>query len=505
MHAKAVAALEKEPVSDLEEEEEVQGASKRASKGARSSKSASAKKRDSKLEILQAEPPKRARTEQEFCDEEFFPRGWKGSGVDETFAPIEDCVVYFSIWQVHGTVEQKLEQGSTFIVHSNDGTSTEIMVVLVYKHISSSRMFAVCTDRPNNGTEWASPDICSAPRLLKLDLVRPSSLFRGKFPFSTLEMQAFMTRCKTIGRESSKYRTFWNSAVAPNTPRPPASKKPKPDKEPPAQPPAWPPAAGAWSDLGTGSSLSEMLDTAVSKVMQKMTVPKNAQMGEIQRANMEAEIQRVRGESQREREEDRKEQQRVREEEQKRYREAEDERNRKERERMAEQQTYERGLLKERDRQMEADTLFMRQQLVNHNSVIGATLGATLGASYYHYSANYQREPALASLAPVPAPAPLQPLLAHAPAPDSALLLTDMTNVPGPVAAPIPRSKVMDELEKWLKENKIGCNDKILKAMEDYQCGEGADLLLMESSEWTSLGFMGAAILKLTKLKEAAK
>ena len=147
----------------------------------------------------------------------------------------------------------------------------------------------------------------------------------------------------------------------------------------------------------------------------------------------------------------------------------------------------------------------MRQQLVNHNSVIGATLGATLGASYYHYSANYQREPALASLAPVPAPAPLQPLLAHAPAPDSALLLTDMTNVPGPVAAPIPRSKVMDELEKWLKENKIGCNDKILKAMEDYQCGEGADLLLMESSEWTSLGFKGAAILKLTKLKEAAK
>ena len=245
-----------------------------------------------------------------------------------------------------------------------------------------------------------------------------------------------------------------------------------------------------------------------------MRVPKNAQMAEIQRANlnkesdadiqrsnMEAEIQRVRGEAQREREEDRKEQQRVREEEQKRYREAEDERNRKERERVAEQQTYERGLLKERDRQMEADTMFMRQQVVNQTSVIGATLGATLGASYYHYSANY---PALASLAPVPAPAPLQPLLAHAP-PDSALLLTDRTNVPGPVAAPIPRSKVMDELEKWLKENKIGCNDKILKAMEDYQCGEGADLLLMESSEWTSLGFMGAAILKLTKLKEAAK
>ena len=54
MHAKAVAALEKEPVSDLEEEEEVQGASKRASKGA--SKSASAKKRDSKLEMLKAAP-----------------------------------------------------------------------------------------------------------------------------------------------------------------------------------------------------------------------------------------------------------------------------------------------------------------------------------------------------------------------------------------------------------------------------------------------------------------
>ena len=262
-----------------------------------------------------------------------------------------------------------------------------------------------------------------------------------------------------------------------------------------------------WPDLGTGSSLAEMLDTAVSKVMQKMRVPKNAQMAEIQRANlnkesdadiqranMEAEIQRVRGEAQREREEDRKEQQRVREEEQKRYREAEDERNRKERERVAEQQTYERGLLKERDRQMEADTMFMRQQVVNQTSVIGATLGATLGASYYHYSANY---PALASLAPVPAPAPLQPLLAHAPL-DSALLLTDRTNVPGPEEP----ATLLPGVLTWLLHQRIVATaaEVDLTKLCKFGVVDGADILSLTAEELGEVGFKTLAVRKLISL-----
>ena len=511
MHAKAVAALETEPGSDLEEEE-VQGASK----------GASAKKRGSKLkpEVLEAEDPKCQRTEQ---DEEFFPRGWFGSGVDKAFAPSQDCVVYFSIWQ---SGEQKLEQGSTFIVHSNDGTSTEIMVVLVYKHISSSRMFAVCTDRPNNGTEWASPDICSAPRLLKLDLVRPVSLFRGKFPFSTLEMQAFMTRCRTIGRESSKYRTFWNSAVAPNTAKPRASKKLKLDADDELLPDSF---AGSRRKFAiTELAFSKLVDNKISYALSSSNHAHIAQAvranteaetranmeaenkraimeAGVQRARLELEVQRAKMESEMQTASARAtaEHERERRVEQSRLREAEEERNRKERERAQEQLAYDRGQLAEARKALESDSLYLKQALNQQQSVQAATLGMSMSSNYYHAGGAYQPMPgahpqtqALGSFAQ--ASAALQPLLAHASEESAVLRLTDTTNVPNvPGVAPLP------DVLTWLLHQRIVAKaDEVdLDKLSAFGVVDGPDILDLSGEELANVGFKPLAVRKLLNLK----
>ncbi len=131
-------------------------------------------------------------------------------------------------------------------------------------------------------------------------------------------------------------------------------------------------------------------------------------------------------------------------------------------------------------------------------------LGASMTSSYYqsqyqNYQPTHPLTKALTSFAQ--APAPPQPLLTHAPEAPAMLRLTDTSNVPGPVASPLPRSELMGELEKWLKDNKIGCNDDILKRMIEFQCEEGADLLLVDPTEWTALGFKGASMVKLAKLK----
>ena len=523
MHAKAVAALETEPGSDLEEEE-VQGASK----------GASAKKRGSKLkpEVLEAEDPKRQRTEQEFFDEEFFPRGWFGSGVDKTFAPSQDCVVYFSIWQ---SDEQKLERGSTFIVHRNDGTSTEVMVVLVYKHKSNSRMFAVCTHRPTNGTAWASLDICSAPRLLKVDLVRPSSLFLGKFPFSTLEMQAFMTMQGT-GRESLKFRTFWSSAVAPNyTAKPRAPKRQlantkKPHEQPDAddEPDSFARGNSPKPKFAiTETAFSNLLDNKISNALSSShnahialavranTVAetranmeaenKRANM-EVQRARLELEVQRAKMEAEMQSASARAtaEHERERRVEQSRLREAEEERNRKERERAQEQLAYDRGQLAqhvaEARRAQEANTLYLKQALNQQQSVQAATLGMAMSSNYYQAGA-YQPMPwpgafpqtqafAQASAAP-------QPLLAHAPEePAAALLrLTDVPNVTG--VAPLP------DVLTWLLHQRIvaKAEEVDLDKLSGFGVVDGPDILCLSGEELANVGFKPLAVRKLLNLK----
>jgi hypothetical protein len=528
-------------MSDLEEEfvEEAQGASKGASKGA------SAKKRGSKAEVLEAEAPKRARTELEFFNEEFFPRGWKGSGVDNTFGPTEDCVVYTSIWQVSNE-NQKLARGLTFIVHSNDGTSTEVMVLAVYKHISSSRMFAVCTDRPNNGTaaEWASPDICSAPRLLKVDLVRPSSPFRGKFPFSTLELQAFMTNHFTA-RESFKYRTFWSSAVAPNAAKPHKKPPKKPrveviSDEQPSTDDDLLPVPGTLQTRGnkfgiTPAAFDHLLDSKISSALSSSNHAHIAQAVRANavaetRANMETEIQRANKEAENKRANMEVEVQRARLEldfqrakmeaemqsasarataehererrvEQSRLREAEEERNRKERERAQEQLAYDRGQLAEARKLLEADTLYLKQALNQQQSVQAATLGIAMSSNYYQAGA-YQPMPgahpqtqALGSFAQASA-AP-QPLLAHASEEPAQLRLTDVPNVPGVLVAPLP------DVLTWLLHQRIVAKaDEVdLEKLSGFGVVDGPDILCLSGEELANVGFKPLAVRKLLNLK----
>jgi hypothetical protein len=467
MHAKAVATLEAEPVSDLEAEDELvedaQGASKGASKGA------STKKRGSKPEHESSESDedalKRPRTEHDF------PRGWKGSGVDKTFAPTEDYVVHTSILS-QGI---KLERGLTFIVHSNDGTtSTEVLVLLVYISIQTSRLFALCTDRPSNGTaaEWASPDICSAPRLLK---VQPSSPFRGNFPFSTLEMQAFMTMQNT-SRESVKYSRFWNGVPK------------KPDKKPHKQTVA---DNGFQSRGGskfamTEAAFSNLLDNKINYALgtpdhalvaqhvransvaetQRAMANKEAEtqransvaetqrankeaetqransVAETQRALMEAQIQRVKMESEAASARATLEHERERRVEQSRFREAEEDRNRKERERAAEQLAYDRSQLADARMQLQAETMFMRQTLNTQQSVQATTLGMSMSSNYYAYQPHHTganqlgahpQTQALGLFAP--APAVLQPFIAHISEEPAVLRLTDTPKVPNVLGA----------------------------------------------------------------------
>jgi len=542
MHAKAVKVLESEPMSDLEEEfvEEAQGASKGASKA----KGASAKKRGSKAEVLEAVAPKRSRTQQGFFNEEFFPRGWKGSGVDNTFGwPTEDCVVYTSIWQAE---DQKLARGLTFIVHSNDGTSSEVMVLLVYKHIPNSRMFAVCTDRPNNGTaaEWAPPDICSAPRLLKVDLVRPSSPFRGKFPFSTLELQAFMTSQSTA-RESFKYRAFWNSAVAPNAVKPHTKPPKKPPKKPrvediadeqPSTDDDLLPGTGTLQTRGnkfgiTPAAFNNLMDKTISSALSSSAHALIAQHvranteAENKRANTKAETKRANTEAENKRAKMEVEFQRAKMEaefqsatalataerereravEQSRLREAEEERNRKERERAQEQLAYDRSQLAEARKQVEADMQYLKQALIQQQSVQAATLGMSMSSNYYH-AGSYQPMPgahpgpqtqlqALGSIAQ--ASAALQPLLTHASEEPAQLRLTDVPNVPGVLVAPLP------DVVTWLLHQRIVAKaDEVdLEKLSGFGVVDGPDVLCLSGEELANVGFKPLAVRKLLNLK----
>jgi hypothetical protein len=454
--------------------------------------------------------------------------------------------VYTSIWQVINE-NQKLARGLTFIVHSNDGTSTEVMVLVVYKHISSGRMFAVCTDRPNNGTAaeciWAPPDICSAPRLLKVDLVRPSSPFRGKFPFSTLELQAFMTNHFTA-RESFKYRMFWNSAVAPNAAKP-HKKPPKklrveeiPDEQPSTDDDLQLvlPVTGALQTRGnrgkfgiTPAAFDHLVDSKISSALSSSThafiaqhVRANTEAenkrantkaetkranteAENKRANTEAEFQRAKMEVEFQR---RKmeaefqsatarataERERERAVEQSRLREAEEERNRKERERAVEQQAYDRRQLANANTRLEAETVYLRQQLIQQQSVVGASLGVSMSSAYYQqnpYPYNtYQSgaHPQTQSFAQFPAAAALR-------APEESDAVLRIANVPG--AAPLP------DVLTWLLHQRIVAKAAEVDLDKLFEVGvvDGSDVLSLSEEELANVGFKPLAVRKLLALK----